>query len=359
MAMILLIEDDPDILANVSEMLALAGHRVLEAANGKDGIALARSGNPMLIVCDVMMPGIDGFGVLHILKSSPQTRHIPFIFLTSKHDPTDFRHAIHLGANDFITKPFDTSDLLDAIERILTSAAADASPPSENAGAGRPACSDPAREPVDLQPFHLAIEGLKADCEVAAYAKKHIVYKEESYPRYLYFVQSGKLKAIRNHQDGKELIVDLYTVGDFVGYAPLFNGAYHIETTEVIEDCELVLIPRKKFEELAARNSAVMKYFLNRLSADFIEKDERLLGLAYNTLRKKVADALVLLDKKFHSCDTGFTVAIEREELASIAGTATESLIRTLYEFRDEHLIEMKKGVITAIHTEKLQHLRR
>lgn len=124
MKRILVIEDNFEVRENIAEILALSHYTVLTAENGKVGVRLAQENTPDLILCDVMMPELDGFGVLHILSQNPITSQIPFIFLTAKAEKTDFRKGMNLGADDYITKPFDDAELLNAIEVRLKKHAA-------------------------------------------------------------------------------------------------------------------------------------------------------------------------------------------------------------------------------------------
>ena len=119
MTTILVIEDNEDIRENVEEILTLSDYKVLTAANGKEGVEAATSKKPDLIICDIMMPGIDGYGVLHVLHKDPATQDIPFIFLTSKSERSDFRAAMEMGADDYITKPYTREELLSAIDTRL------------------------------------------------------------------------------------------------------------------------------------------------------------------------------------------------------------------------------------------------
>lgn len=358
MATILLIEDDETISLNVTEILSLAKHRILTASNGKEGIELARREHPDVIISDVLMPGIDGFGVLHILQQDPETKNIQFIFLTSKSERSDFRQAMNLGADDFITKPFEGSDLLNAVEKSIKKKTYN--PPlsrqilQDDPGVYDAGMSD---KHANLQdPLHALINS----CDSIRCNKRHVIYKETSMPRCLYYIKSGKVKTYKSHPDGKDLVIGLFGEGDYMGYAVLLEGTRHIETAEVIEDCELVMIPRKKIEELMNNNSQVTRKFMKLLIENLLEKERQALGLAYNTLRKKVAEALMSFDKKYHTArDEKFTINIGRDELASIAGTATESLIRTLTEFKQENLIEIDHGIITIVNQNRLQHLLR
>ena len=112
---ILIIEDNSDIRENAVELLTLSGYEVIEAGDGREGAKLALQELPDLILCDIMMPVIDGYGVLHILSKHRETYNIPFIFLTAKAEKSDMRKGMTLGADDYITKPFDETDLLTAI----------------------------------------------------------------------------------------------------------------------------------------------------------------------------------------------------------------------------------------------------
>src|SRR3954462_15166818 len=116
MKFVLVIEDNTDIRENTSEILEMAGYKTFTADNGKKGVDLAIREKPDLIICDIMMPELDGYGVLHLLKKNPDTEHIPFIFLTAKAERRDFRKGMEMGADDYISKPFDDIELLNAIE---------------------------------------------------------------------------------------------------------------------------------------------------------------------------------------------------------------------------------------------------
>src|ERR1035441_9605056 len=116
MKKILLIEDNSDTGAKIAEILELANYDVTTAPDGKEGVKHAQELVPDLIICDIMMPELDGYGVLHILGKDPKTARIPFIFLTAKAEKSDMRKGMNLGADDYISKPFDDTELLDAVE---------------------------------------------------------------------------------------------------------------------------------------------------------------------------------------------------------------------------------------------------
>ena len=116
MKKILLIEDNKDVRENTAEILELENYTVSTAENGKIGVEKALKIIPDLIICDIMMPELDGFGVFENLKSTPKTASIPFIFLTAKSEKEDLRKGMNLGADDYLTKPFEENELLEAIE---------------------------------------------------------------------------------------------------------------------------------------------------------------------------------------------------------------------------------------------------
>src|ERR1700739_2082858 len=116
MKTILVIEDNNDILDNLTEYLRLAGYRVFASTNGKNGIDLAKKFIPDLIICDILMPEVDGKEVFHLLLHVPETSKIPFIFSTSICENIDGHEALKLGADDYITKPYDLDILLKMAE---------------------------------------------------------------------------------------------------------------------------------------------------------------------------------------------------------------------------------------------------
>jgi len=117
---ILVIEDEPELRANVALLLKAEGYQVQTAADGTAGVEAALAQAPDLIICDIAMPGMDGFGVLFSLRENVTTSHVPFIFLTASTRTYDRQFGVELGANDYITKPFKLQDLLEAVKKRLT-----------------------------------------------------------------------------------------------------------------------------------------------------------------------------------------------------------------------------------------------
>lgn len=119
MAKILIVEDEDDIRNNLRRFLRLEGYEVAEAENGRRGVAQAIAEQPDLIICDLMMPELDGFEVLREVRGNPATRHIAFCFLTASAEKDTRHEGLAKGADEYITKPFNLSELRQIIERIL------------------------------------------------------------------------------------------------------------------------------------------------------------------------------------------------------------------------------------------------
>jgi DNA-binding NarL/FixJ family response regulator len=119
MSTILVIEDHPDMLANLVTILRMEHYEVLTASNGREGVSLAAEHRPDLIVCDVMMPEMDGYRVLKMLREERSTAATPFIFLTARGEARDVRAGMNLGADDYLTKPVTATDLLAAVASRL------------------------------------------------------------------------------------------------------------------------------------------------------------------------------------------------------------------------------------------------
>lgn len=349
MKTILLIEDNEEIRENMAEILELSNYKVITAANGKEGVEQAMQNKPDLIVCDIMMPVLDGYGVIHMLQKNPDTQNIPFIFLTAKAERAEIRKGMELGADDYITKPFNGTELLSAIETRLRKTDLI----KKELSAGLEGLS----ELVTTISGKDALKTFADDRNTARFKKKQVVYSEGGQPYRMYFVQKGKIKTYKTNDDGKELVINLYNEGDFFGYIAMLEGTTYKETAEALEEAEVAIIPREDFENLINNNREVMQKFVQLLANNITERENQLLSLAYNSLRKKVADALFAIYKKYSNGNPDFTIDISRENLANIAGTAKESVIRTLSDFKDEKLIDIQNGDIVILNEKKLQNL--
>ncbi len=348
MQRVLLIEDNDEIRENTAEILELANYKVFTAANGKLGVEMALEYAPHLIICDVMMPVLDGYGVLHLMQKNEALKNIPFIFLTAKAERSDFRKGMEMGADDYITKPFTDIELLTAIENRLKKAA----------------LLQKAFETIHRQQIpdetsnKNALQELVESSSIDLFKKKQVIYSEGNHPLRLFYIQKGKVKTYKISEDGKELTVGLFGEGDYVGYTAILEGTVYKETTEAIEDTILSVIAKEEFEKLLNINKEVSQQFIQLLAQSVTDREKQLVGIAYDSLRKRVAEALLLLQKKYTRHEEGnFSMHISREDLAHIAGTATESIIRTLSDFKSEKLIDIKQGAIIILDQKRLAAL--
>ena len=348
---ILLIEDNPEMRENTAEILELANYKVMTARNGKEGVHLTNEFNPDLIICDIMMPELDGYGVLHLLGKTERTANIPFVFLTAKAEKEDYRKGMTMGADDYLTKPYDDVELLNIVEMRLKKSES-LKRQFERSAKGLDQFIEEAKS-FDL------IAKLAEDKKVKTLKKKETIYTEGSYPSNVFFLQKGKVKAYKANTSGKEYITDLYKEGDFFGYLDLLQGEPYQETAIALEEAEVSMIPKDDFFNLLQGNREVSSKFIRMLSNEIKDREERLLHLAYNSVRKRVAQALVTLVQRYQEDKAKpFSMSITREDIASMVGTATETVIRTLSDFKDEKLIDMKGSLITVFEYEKLVRMR-
>ena len=183
---ILLIEDNSEMAENIASILELAQYEVLCAPNGKQGVSIAQQRQPDLILCDIMMPELDGYGVLHILHQDPSTASIPFVFLTAKTDKAEVREGMNLGADDYITKPFDTTDLLKVIETRLKKSDTLKNHYSSNDFNNTSLFSEVKEQKV--------VEKLLANRARRIFRKKEFVYVEAQTPTEVFYLQRGEVK---------------------------------------------------------------------------------------------------------------------------------------------------------------------
>lgn len=343
---ILLIEDNKEMRENIAEILELANYRVITAPNGKLGVELAGKEIPDLILCDIMMPELDGYGVLYMLSKKPETAAIPFIFLTAKTEKTDIRKGMSMGADDYLTKPFEEMELLNAIEVRLKKSESFKKEFAKNV--------DGLNEFMNQAKGIEELNRLSFDRKMHQFKKKEMVYMEGDEPTSLVFISKGQIKTFKTNEQGKELITGLHREGEFIGYTDLIEGTEFRESAEVMENSEVCFIPKQDFFALIYSNRDVAARFIKMLSNNLNEMEERLINLAYNSVRKRVAEALLTIQKR----NDKNSFAISREDLASMVGTATESVIRTLSDFKDEKLIEIKDKHIEILNVGKLSSMK-
>jgi DNA-binding response OmpR family regulator len=349
MKKLLLIEDNHDIRENTAEILELDNYEVITAENGKIGVDKAIAELPDLIICDIMMPVLDGYGVLHLLTRNPKTAEIPFIFLTAKADRSDLRKGMEMGADDYITKPFEDVELLNAVQSRLRKSELSKNKYANDLNGLNNLVKDAGGEEE--------LRKLTEKRERRTYKKKSEIFREGDFPFHLFYIEKGRVKTYKSNDDGKELIVSLYGEGQFFGFNSLLVEEAYAESAAALENCELSLIPKSEFFTLLYQNRQVSKIFIQLLTENIKENEEQLIKLAYNSVRKRVAEALVKFFEQAHA-QPREGMKISREDLSNVAGTSLETAIRTLSDFKEEGLVEIISGKIKIANLGKLQNLR-
>lgn len=345
---VLIIEDNNDIRENVVEILELAGYQVSEAKNGKAGVELAVKNLPDVILCDIMMPELDGYGVLYMLNKNPETATIPFIFLTAKAERIDLRKGMEMGADDYLTKPFDDMDLLNAIESRLKKKELQKNFYSKSL--------DRLNNLIGKNDGLAELKKVIQERRERHFKKNQVIYYDGDKGNGLYLVINGKIKTIKLAEDGRELMTGIYVDDEYLGIHSLLSNEPYSDTATALEDSTLILIPKEQLEQLLNHYPEVAREFIKLLANDIRDKEEQLLHLAYHSVRKRMAEAMIRLHRQLSNKNEGFKVT--REDLAAMAGMATETVSRTLSDFKDEGLIEKKGSMITVLDAERLAKMK-
>ena len=352
MKRILLIEDNRDVRETTADILELSGYAVEAVDSGKAGVEAALALRPDLIVCDIMMPGLDGYGVLHILGKRPETSGIPFIFLTARSEKADVRKGMNLGADDYLTKPFEETELLDAVETRLHKnelLRKDYAPDTS----GLDQFFQEARTFADLR-------DLSSERKQQTYRKKADIFLEGSVSQWLYFINAGQVKTYKTSEDGKALVTGILGPGDFLGYLALLDdGRAHTETATALEETDVSLIPPEDFFKLLYANREVAGTFIKLLSRHLAEREEQLLHVAYHSVRQRVAKALLKLAQHHPEAGSSPVITIAQKDLAGLTGSVKETVTRTLADFKDEGLIRIDRMKITLLDQEGLRRATR
>lgn len=346
---LLIIEDSVDIRENTAELLELSGFTVETASDGLEGVRLARTWNPDLVICDIMMPNLDGFGVLQVFSSQPELASIPFIFLTAKTDRADMRKGMEMGADDYLTKPFQEVELLRAIDARLKKVKT-IIPFIESTS--------------DVSAVHEALAYLdlptwSGDKKTHTHAKKQVIYAEGDHPIRLYYLAKGKVKAYHTNKDGKYFITSFIQEGDFFGFVDILENQAYRESTEALEESIVISVSAVEFQQRLKENIHLEVYFRKALTSYLLKNEKLMVEMAYQSLRMRVAMVLVELAQTYGTNSSEpLVIKLSREDLASRVGTATESVIRTLSDFKKEGYLDVKGGEMTLKNIEGLAKLK-
>ena len=213
MKRILIIEDDQEVREDLKDILELLDYRVTTADNGKSGVQLALKERFDLILCDVVMPLIDGFGVLNILRKKPSTKNIPFVLLTEKSNNYDFRKGMNLGADDYLAKPFLKNDLVRVVEVRLEKSASNHSLEE---------LSEFEFRNPDLG--YSELTQLFNELPEKEFRAKEVIFSEGKLLKHIYWVKKGRVKVAKLNDFEKEYIFSFIEDGKSFGYSAMFRN---------------------------------------------------------------------------------------------------------------------------------------
>ena len=346
MRKILLIEDDITLRENTAELLELTDYyEVIMAENGKVGIEKALSELPDLIVCDIMMPEVDGYGVLEILSKNPKTQFTPFIFLSAKTERSDVRKGMNLGADDYITKPFTEEELISAIESRLAKSSI---LKEQKTVVEEISNENELRDLNDLKNF------FDDNGTVFSFQGEEKVYEEGDNSNYIYLVTKGGVKCSKLNEQGKVLTTSLYKEDDLFGYTSFSQNIPYQETAVAMEATELVGIHKSELISVLHKNHKVVLDLVDLLADNLKDVKEQLLDMAYNSVHKKTAATLLKFAERMNR-NPDDIIRIARHDLASVAGIATETLIRSISKLKKNGIIEIEGRNIKIVDMEALK----
>jgi len=349
MKTVLIIEDDLTLLANTKELLELYDYKVWYAENGEIGVNLALQTNPDIIICDIMMPVLDGCGVFEKLNKNKATRGIPFIFLSCKTEINDVRKGLHLGADDYVTKPFNIQDLVNTIESKLAKHAI--------LNRSKPKKLNPVSEPLKINSLDQLWEFFKKVGEFKEFDKHEVIYRERKNADSIYFVEKGLIKTHRMDEFGKELITGIYKKEEFLGFYSFKKLSSYPETASALENGSLYRLSTERFQEILSGSHQLTLELAQLQSENLAVLRSHLLEMAYGSVLKKTTNTIL---KFVDGAQVNLLEAIKisRSDLASIAGISTESLIRSLSLLKKEKLIDIEGRNIKILNLQELYLIR-
>ncbi len=337
---ILVVEDNTEMRNNISEILEISNYEVYTAEDGLKGIQAVKEFNPDLIISDIMMPNLDGLGMLKILSQDDALSCIPLIFLTAKTEKDDFRKGMNLGAEDYLLKPFESKDLLEVIEIKLKKYQ------KINLASKGKTLKGVFNE-VALLKNQRVIELLNST-EVSFLGKGSVIWQNEANINHIYYIESGVGKEYIDEIAGKDLIINLYKGNCFMGIDKLFQSNYS-SNLQIIAEAKLKVLPKSIFEEIIESENLMVSYheYTNYLIHNLTQ---RLAVNAYGNVREKVSFHLIQLYEIFKKEPINLT----REDMAFYCGMAKETLIRMLSELKDDKLIKLDHLGIQILNPVKL-----
>lgn len=349
MTKVLLIEDDSVLRENIAELLELSDFEVLTAPNGKLGLKSININIPDIIVCDIMMPELDGYEVLSEVTKNTKTKHIPFIFLSAKTEHQDVRKGMNLGADDYITKPFTEDELVSAIKSRLAKASILKEKEQDNVHN-----YSEKDELINLNDLKNFFDDYGNEF---TFSKGDIIYREGDHSNFIYLITKGAVKCHKLDTKGKELATSLYKEDDLFGYTSFTHNLPHKETATAIKKTKLVGLSILQLSEILKNNNKLAIALIDHLTDDLSHFKDQLLEMAYSSVNKKTANTILQFAEKINRRPND-PIKISRNDLASVAGIATETFIRTLTNFKNQGLIKSEGRNIVVLDIDGLKQIK-
>ncbi|MEO1652683.1 MAG: Crp/Fnr family transcriptional regulator [Bacteroidota bacterium] len=191
------------------------------------------------------------------------------------------------------------------------------------------------------------------------YPKGSIIFHEHNYPLGLFGIYKGKVKIYKTAETGKEHILSLAREGDVLGYRSLVSGEKYEVSAATLEDCQVCFIPKNVFMDILKQSNNLTGTVMEMLTGDLKVAENKITHMAQKTVKERVAETLLML-KEFYGFDTDgstINVSLSREDIANLVGTATETLIRSLAEFKKNQIIDLKGKKISILNHKLLDRI--
>ncbi|MEL7160969.1 MAG: response regulator, partial [Bacteroidota bacterium] len=318
------------------EILEIHGYAVRLTPNGLTGVKEAIQNPPDLILCDVMMPALDGYGVLNLLQENERTASVPFVFITARSEKEDLRRGMNLGADDYITKPFYLDELIRVIETRLEKAAKilEHTIPAHESILH---LSDPARGHQHLE------EAFNEDGRERLFDEGQTIVREGEFPHFIYRVNEGNVHLVRSHEYGRDYIVAELGSGEIFGISTFLEEIpFHYSAKVASHGAKCQLLPRESLLKLLNTDRTVTEALMRLLASRMMKNSDRLVNQAYDSVRRRTALILCDLWEKYAERP----VELSRDELAQMVGATKESVIRALSDFKQEGFIKVEGRLI-------------
>jgi CheY-like chemotaxis protein len=343
---LLIIEDNEEVRENLAEILELYGYVTVTAENGLEGVKSCIQDPPDMILCDIMMPELDGYGVLNLLAENERTAGIPFIFITAKTETEDIRRGMNLGADDYITKPFYKDELLQVIRTRLKKATL------RNKAIGpehkkQVHLSDPDRGAAELA------KAFSSAGRKNSFSQGQSIVREGEFPHFIYQVISGNVHLTRSHEYGRDYVIAELGPGELFGIPTILERAPFHYTAKAITEVHCQMLPTKALLNLINTDRSVTEALMRLLAGRLVEHSERLVHQAYDSVRRRTALVVCDLYEKYD----GKSLELSRDELAQMVGSTKESVIRALSDFKREGLLTTEGKTIRVLEVVALRGL--